>query len=55
MALPKHTKRLSKREWLKRSNIRKDLYRDWKNLSDSGQIDQGMQEQWNIYMVRGPK
>jgi|TARA_E500000331_G_C16981331_1_gene593690 hypothetical protein len=55
MALPKHTKRLSKRQWLRRSNIRKDLYRNWKNLTNSGEIDEGMQEQWNNFMIRTMK
>lgn len=55
MALPKHTKRLSKRDWQRRSNIRKALFQKWKHLSNSGQVDEGMQEQLNIFMVRSKK
>jgi len=52
MALSKHTKRLTSREWRKRSNIRKNLFREWRHLNTMGEVSEGMQEQINKFMVR---
>ncbi len=52
MALPKHTKRLTSRDWRKRSNIRKNLFRKWRDLNVMGEVSEGMDEQIKNFMVR---
>lgn len=52
MANIKHKKRLSASSWKRRSNIRKDIFRKWRNLNLKGEVSEGMEEHLRTFMVR---